>query len=50
VRYGHFYALRATRALGLPDEEGVVRASLVHYNTQDEVARLLEALAEILPR
>ena len=48
LRFGHFYALRATRALGLSDGEGVVRASLVHYNTAAEVARLVAALEELL--
>ncbi len=48
LRFGHFYALRATRALGLPDDDGVVRASLVHYNTEAEVGRLLAALEELL--
>ena len=31
--------------LGLPD--GAVRVGIVHYNTEDEVDRLLEALGEI---
>jgi len=50
IRFGHFYAIRATRALDLADGEGVVRASLVHYNTRSEVERLIEALEEVLPR
>jgi selenocysteine lyase/cysteine desulfurase len=29
-------------------EDGAVRAGLVHYNTEDEVDRLLFALDEIL--
>jgi selenocysteine lyase/cysteine desulfurase len=32
------------RRLGLPD--GAVRAGVVHYNTADEVDRLLEALCD----
>lgn len=45
VRSGHFYALRCLRALGIADpEEGVVRVSMVHYNTHDEVDRLCAAL------
>jgi cysteine desulfurase family protein (TIGR01976 family) len=48
VRWGHFYAYRAMRALGLLEFDGVVRVSLVHYNTLDEVARLVTALDEIL--
>ena len=33
------------RRLGLQD--GAVRIGLVHYNTEDEVTRLLEALGRI---
>jgi selenocysteine lyase/cysteine desulfurase len=31
--------------MGLRDTGGAVRASLYHYNTADEVARLLDAVA-----
>lgn len=48
VRYGHFYSLRAIRDLGLLERDGIVRASFVHYNTREEVERLLELLDEIL--
>jgi cysteine desulfurase family protein (TIGR01976 family) len=49
VRNGHFYAFRCVEALGIADpEEGVVRISLVHYNTEDEVNRLSEALRSVL--
>lgn len=47
VRDGHMYAPRLMKRLGLPQESGAVRASLVHYNTQDEVRQFGEALAEI---
>jgi selenocysteine lyase/cysteine desulfurase len=33
------------RRLGLDD--GAVRVGIVHYNTADEVGRLLEALADL---
>ncbi|MBK8974629.1 MAG: aminotransferase class V-fold PLP-dependent enzyme [Planctomycetes bacterium] len=46
IRYGHFYAHRLATALGLAPEDGVVRASLLHYNTPEEVGRLCEALAD----
>ncbi len=46
IKHGHFYAKRLCDALGLSD--GVVRASLVHYNTLDEVDRLAAALEEAL--
>jgi cysteine desulfurase family protein (TIGR01976 family) len=48
VRYGHFYAYRAIEALGLLAQNGVVRVSLVHYNTPAEVARLIAALDRVL--
>ena len=45
---GDFYAARLIDALGARDRGGVVRASMVHYNTADEVERLIAALAEAL--
>lgn len=47
VRDGHMYAPRLMKRLGLAPESGVVRASLVHYNTLDEVRKFGEVLAEI---
>ena len=41
---GHFYAHRVMQALGIDPEDGVVRLSLVHYNTAADVTRVLEAL------
>ena len=46
VWHGNYYALETMRYLGLPD--GAVRAGIVHYNTEDEVDRLLAALAELV--
>lgn len=48
IRFGHFYAQRAIEALGLAARNGVVRISMVHYNTEAEVARLIEALDRVL--
>ncbi len=48
VRWGHFYAYRAIRDLGLLDRGGVVRVSMAHYNTAAEVERLIAALDEVL--
>ena len=45
---GDFYAARCIEALGLADRGGVVRASMVHYNTADEVTRLIRALDEVI--
>src|SRR5262249_36770978 len=47
VRDGHMYAPRLMRRLGLSLESGAVRASLVHYNTPDEVREFGKILAEI---
>jgi len=47
VRDGHMYSPRLMKRLGLPLESGAVRASLVHYNTRDEVREFGEILAEI---
>lgn len=48
IRYGDFYARRAIEAMGLLEREGIVRASLVHYNTPEEVRRLIEGLERVL--
>lgn len=47
VRDGHQHCPRLMRALGLSENEGAVRASLVHYNTFEEVGRFAEALTQI---
>src|SRR5580698_8061628 len=47
VRDGHMYSPRAMKRLGLTQETGAVRASLVHYNTVEEVRRFGSALAEM---
>ena len=43
VWHGNYYAVEVMRRLGL-EPEGAVRAGIVHYNTAEEVDRLLEAL------
>ena len=45
---GHFYAYRIIEALGHMDEGGVVRISLVHYNTEEEARRVAETLDRML--
>jgi cysteine desulfurase family protein (TIGR01976 family) len=47
VRDGHMYSPRLMSRLGLSKESGAVRASLVHYNTVEEVRRFGSALAAI---
>jgi len=44
IRHGNMYAHRLCTALGLDPEDGVVRVSLVHYNTIEEIDRLLDVL------
>jgi cysteine desulfurase family protein (TIGR01976 family) len=43
---GDYYAFEIMSRLGLPD--GAVRVGFVHYNTFDEVDRVLAALSELL--
>ena len=43
---GNFYALNLTERLGVQDSGGLLRIGLVHYNTMDEVERVLAALHE----
>jgi selenocysteine lyase/cysteine desulfurase len=46
VWHGNYYAQEIMERLGL-GEEGAVRAGFVHYNTADEVDRLLAAVHEL---
>jgi len=46
VWHGDYYAVETMKYLGLDD--GAVRAGIVHYNTEDEVDRLLEGLAKLV--
>ena len=48
VGNGHCYAYRLIDALDIPLEQGVVRASFVHYTREEEVLRLIETLDNIL--
>ena len=41
---GNFYALDLTERLGVEESGGVLRIGLVHYNTEDEIGRLLGEL------
>jgi len=45
IRYGHLYCPRLIKRLGLSEDIGAIRASLVHYNTKDEIDGFLEALS-----
>ena len=43
---GNFYALNLSERLGVEQHGGVLRVGLVHYNTAEEVERLVDALRE----
>jgi cysteine desulfurase family protein (TIGR01976 family) len=45
---GNYYALNLTEHLDVEKTGGFLRIGLVHYNTMEEVDRLLEALREIV--
>ncbi|HKV24579.1 MAG TPA: cysteine desulfurase-like protein [Candidatus Acidoferrum sp.] len=47
---GNYYALNLTERLGVESSGGLLRIGLVHYNTVDEVARLLSSLKELASR
>jgi cysteine desulfurase family protein (TIGR01976 family) len=44
---GHFYAVEAAARLGVADAGGLLRVGLCHYNTIQEVDRLIAALGEL---
>ena len=48
IRFGDFYARRLIEALGLQAQGGVVRVSMAHYNTAEEIDRLIRHLDEII--
>ncbi len=45
---GEFHSRRLIERLGLAGDSGVVRVSMVHYNTLAEVDRLIGALDRAL--
>ncbi len=48
---GHFYARRLLENIGISDvDDGVLRCSMAHYNTLEEVARLTATLDQILTK
>ena len=48
IRFGDFYARRLIEALGLQAQGGVVRVSMAHYNTVEEIERLIACLDEVI--
>ena len=49
VSHGNCGAPKLMKALGLPEDEGAVAATLFHYNSEREIERFAEALHEISP-
>lgn len=48
IRHGHMYAYRMCEAMGIDLIDGVARVSFVHYNTLDEIERLIAAIDPLL--
>ena len=48
IRFGDFYARRLIEALNLQVQGGVVRVSIAHYNTAQEIDRLIGCLEEVI--
>lgn len=47
---GNYYALSLSERLGVEDSGGMVRIGIAHYNTAEEVDRLLAAIRNYSPR
>lgn len=45
---GNYYALNLTERLGVEKDGGFLRIGIVHYNSREEVDRLLSALRELV--
>lgn len=48
IRYGDFHSRRLVEDLGETSGNGVIRVSMVHYNTPDQLDRMTEALGRIV--
>jgi len=44
IRWGDFYARKLIESLGLASHGGIIRVSMVHYNTLEEVDQLIQHL------
>ena len=47
TRNDNFYAWRCLKALGIDIDDGVIRTSMVHYNSEEDVSKLISALKKI---
>lgn len=50
AQQGHMYAHKLVSSLGLDLDDGVVRLSFVHYNTEEEVQRVVGMLKEVFDK
>lgn len=50
IRYGHFYAYTLVESLDpkIDSDDAIVRISLVHYNTTEDVKTIISILDEVL--
>ena len=48
IRFGDFHARRLVDSMGLSKANGALRVSMTHYNTIEEVDRVIAALKEVL--
>ena len=48
LRNDNFYAWRCLNALGIDTKDGVIRASMVHYNSIEDVEKIIAAIEKTL--
>ena len=47
IKHGDFYAKEIIKDLNIDQTEGVIRISIVHYNTIDELRKVIHHLDRI---
>lgn len=47
IRFGDFHSKRLVQGMNLGDPDGIIRVSAVHYNTLNEIDRLIEQLESL---
>ena len=47
TRNDNFYAWRCLNSLGINEKDGVIRISIVHYNTKEEINNLIKIIKKI---
>ena len=48
LRNDNFYAWRCLEALGIDTKDGVIRASMVHYNNDNDIHKIINALDKVI--